>query len=196
MGPVNFAKKVRGKKVGGQDSSKIPEMLTMRICADKSAEVFDFSGIALPIVAGFKIDLHELHLSSYSWDDEISDSDREMWIQNFEVMNRLGTCVTWSRAVIPTDAVNMNMELIGAGDASEKIACSGCYIRFKRKNGSLSCQLLFAKSKIVNNMTLPRAELLAATLNTHATEIVKRSLKNHVTNTIYVLDYEEGSYIR
>ena len=55
-----------------------------------------------------------------------------------------------------------------------------------------SCQLLLAKSKIISEGTsLPRAELVAATLNTHTTEIVKRALKRqNIVKVIYVLDSE------
>ena len=87
--------------------------------------------------------------------------------------------VVWPRAVIPADAVNLDVDLIGAGDASMKIACGGCYIRFLRKDGTYSCQLMTAKSKIVNDLTLPRAEFSACTINTHLVENVKSGpLKN------------------
>ena len=156
----------------------------------KVAEVFDLCGLVSPIMSGLKIDLHELVVSSYDWDDQISYAERERWIRNFEMIETLGD-VLWSRAVIPSNAESMNMELIGAGDASQKIACSGCYVRFKRKDGSYSCQLMLSKSKIVaEDTSLPRAELLASTLNTHTTEIVKRSLKEKIVSCIYVLDSE------
>ena len=165
----------------------------MKICAGKKAKIFDISGLILPITAAFKIDLHELHLSSYTWDDALSDADREIWIKHFDVMGKLDT-LSWSRAVIPVDAVSMDMELIGAGDASN-LACSACYVRFQRKDGSRSCQLLLAKSKIVTqDTTLPRGELAAGNLNTHATEIARRSVEKYVTNVVYVLDSEIALY--
>ena len=192
-GKPNFAKRVRGKRVESEDSEKVPKKLTMKVCAGKHAEIFDISGLILPITAAFKIDLHELHLS-YRWDDVLSDSDRGSWISHFEVMAQLGT-LSWSRAIIPEDAVSMDMELIGTGDASKDLACSACYARFKRKDGSWSCQLFLAKSKIVTkDTTLPRAELMAATLNTHATEIAQRAVQKYVTNVIYVLDSEIALY--
>ena len=154
-GPLNFSKKVRGRKVKSEDSAKIPDKLTMKICAGKNAEVFDISGLLLPITCAFKIDLHQLHLSSYSWDDGLSDKDRETWVKHFEVMGQLDT-LSWTRAVIPSDAIDMKMQLIGTGDASQDLACSACYIRFKRKDGSWSCQLFLAKSKVVTkDTTLP-----------------------------------------
>ena len=191
VGLLNFSKKRRGKKSDDEDSWVVPKKLTKRICMGKVAEVFDLTGLVCPIMSGLKLDLHDLHMFPYDWDDQISDVDREKWLKNFKLIEELGG-VLWSRVVIPNDAVSRDVDLIGAGDASQGMACSACYIRFKRKDCSYSCQLLLAKSKIVSKGTsLPRAELLAATLNTHTTEIVKRALKKeNVVNTIYVLDSE------
>ena len=71
----------------------------------------------------------------------------------------------------------MNIETIGTADASENMICVAVYARFKRKNGSHSCQLVLARSKIVpNNTTVPRAELMAAVLNASASKLVKNSI--------------------
>ena len=192
IGPVTFATKNvgKGKRKSGEKTNIVPKQLTKRVCAGKVGAVFDLIGLVCPIVAGFKIDLHELHLS-YDWDDVLSDVDREIWVKNFQLMEDLSSLI-WPRAVIPADAVSLDMELIGAGDASKRMACGGCYIRFKRKDGTYSCQLMSAKSKIVSDdITLPRAELFASTINTHLTEVVKRSLKNqNIINVIYILDSE------
>ena len=189
VGPPNFNKKCRGKKEGVQ--RKVPDKLTLHICSSKSAEIFDFSGLFLPITIGFKIDIHDLHMSQFGWDSPpLSLAEREKWIRNFEVMGDLAELV-FQRAVIPPNAKSLKMELIGAGDASEKVACSGCYVRFECKDGSYSSQLLLAKSKIIKEgTTIPRAELIAATLNTHTVEIVKRSLKDRVIDTFYILNLE------
>ena len=190
MGVLNFGKKYRGKKSENEDSSQVPKKLTKRICAGKVGEVFDLTGLSCPVTGGFKIDLHNLHLS-YGWDDMISETDRQIWINNFESMNELGQ-LTWVRSVIPDDFVSKDAELIGTGDASESLACAACYIRFRCVDGSYSCRLMLAKTKIIGeDTTLPRAELLASTLNTHVTEVVKRALKRmNITKVIYVLDSE------
>ena len=59
------------------------------------------------------------------------------------------------------------------------------------KNDRYSCQLILGKSKIVpEGMSLPRAELYAAVLNVHVTEIVKRSLKERCVSSVLVMDSE------
>ena len=105
-------------------------------------------------------------------------------------METLTNC-SWPRPVIPRDRAN-NEIVIGCGDASEKIACADCHIRCLKEDGTFSCQMILSKTKIVPvEMTLPRGELLAATLNTHITEIVKRSLKRfNISKCVYILDSE------
>ncbi len=67
--------------------------------------------------------------------------------------------------------------------------CSAVYVRIKRKNGLFSCQLVFARTKIVpKDMTLPRAELFAATLNATTAHIVKLSLSDHIEDRISLID--------
>ena len=55
------------------------------------------------------------------------------------------------------------MDTIDAGDASPDIACTAVYARYLRKAGDYSCQLVFARSKLLpEGITQPRAELVAA----------------------------------
>ena len=65
----------------------------------KVGEVFDMSGLACSIVAEFKLDLSDLH-PKYDWKNIISDSYRNIWIDNFDTMNDLDG-VVWSRSVAP-----------------------------------------------------------------------------------------------
>ena len=105
-------------------------------------------------------------------------------------MEMLGS-LKYSRVVIPENAADLNVELISAGDASSKMTCAACYVRYRLKDGSHSCQLVLGKTKIVpEGMTLPRAELCAAVLNVHIAEVVKRALKERVVDQILVGDSE------
>ena len=64
---------------------------------------------------------------------------------------------------------------------SLEMACSVVYVRIKRKNGKYSCQNVFAKSKIIpDGMSIPRAELVAATLNAATGHVVKLSLGDYI----------------
>ena len=185
IGPLNFSKRRRGKKVESEDAWKVPDKLTKRICAGKVGEVFDITGFVAPIVAGFKLCIRDLVIAGYGWDDRLPDLYRAVWLSNFQKMRRIGDMV-YNRAVVPGDALSMDVELISAGDASEKMTCAATYIRFKLKGDGHSCQLVLAKTKVVpENTTLPRAELMAATLNVRVSEIVRRSLRNKIIDSLF-----------
>ncbi|MCH2406211.1 MAG: A17 family peptidase, partial [Nitrosopumilus sp.] len=175
IGPLNFAKKYRGKKVKCADRPGIPEKLTRRQCVGKVAEIFDLTGRITPITAHMKLDLNVLVKRKLDWDDTIPDDLRYVWISHFEMIMELGQ-IRFKRAIVPHDAVNLNINTIDTGDASGSIACVAIYARFQKKNGEFSCQLVFARSKILpENITQPRGELFAANLNAHTGEVVKRS---------------------
>ena len=139
-----------------------------------------------PIIGGFKIDLHEFVLRQIGWDDVIPDELKSTWLENFELIKDLGE-VTFRRCIVPVDAVNLDIETIEIGDASQQLVCSAVYVRFKRKSGNYSCQLCFAKTKIVpRDMTLPRAELFAAVLTASIGHVVFTSLSAFIKN-VYIL---------
>ena len=171
---VNFAKKCRGRKK--DEIYKVPENLTRRHCTAKVAEIFDLTGMLTPIVATMKLDLHDLVLLKLDWDDKIPENLRQVWLNHFEMMSEINT-LKYERAIVPIDAVDTKIETFGFGDASKVMICVAIYVRFLKRNGEYSCQLVFGRSKLVpENMTLPRAELFAALTNCHTGEVVNRAL--------------------
>ena len=109
------------------------------------------------------------------WNDKIPNDLKEIWLANFQSIKNLGT-IRFKRVVIPIDTVSLDIETIDVGDASHSAVCSVVYARVLRSNGEYSCQLVFARSKLVQeNVTIPRAELLAALLNANTGHIVKLS---------------------
>ena len=184
---LNFSKKRRGRK-SVENIGVIPEKLSKRDCVSRVYEVHDPLGWVTPITAAFKIDLQEFTLKGLDWDDPIPANLRETWISNFKQIDELKE-VKFRRAVVPADAVDTNVQLIGAGDSSQVMICIGVYARFKRKNGQYSCQLLFGRSKTVpQDMTLPRAELLALTMNASTVHIATISLGARVQKVWLVSD--------
>ena len=167
---LNFAKKRQGRKK--EVISEIPENLSRRHCASKVGEVFDLAGLCVPITGTMKVDLHVLTARNLKWDDTIPDDLKPVWFSHFEMMAEMKH-LRYHRAVIPEDAVDLNVELLDFGDASKILICVAIYARFKRKNGKHSCQLIFGRTKLVpEGMTQPRAELYAALVCTHSGEVV------------------------
>ena len=185
---LNFNKKYRGKKASTKNADQIPKQLTRRQCVSKVAEVYDLTGKITPITAMMKHDLHELVQRQLDWDDCIPDELRPIWESHFEMIKEINN-IRFNRAVIPDDAVSLDINTINTADASKKIACSAIYVRFKRKLGNYSCQLVFSRSKLIPaNMSQPRAELFAATLNAHTSHIVKRSLSKYHRDSVNLTD--------
>ena len=172
---LNFGKRKRGRK-SQDDVGVIPADLLRIDCVSKVAEIFDPTGRATPITGGFKIDRQQLTLRKLDWEDRIPDDLRKLWVSNFEMMQELRN-IRFKRAVIPRDAISTDIEMICVADASNVMICVGIYARFRRRSGGFSCQLIFGRSKVVpKDMTLPRAELLAASVNAATAHVVKTSL--------------------
>ena len=151
----------------------VPDEITKRDCVGKVAEIFDPLGRVAPLVSGMKLDLNELTARKLDWDDPIPEDLKKTWFSSFEKMREIGE-IKYYRAIIPDDALDMDIETIDTADASENMICVAIYARFKRKRGSHSCQLVLARSKIVpKNTSIPRAELMAASLNASAGKLVK-----------------------
>ena len=60
------------------------------------------------------------------------------------------------------------------------LVCAAVYARFKRRDGSYSCQLIFARTKIVHDITIPRAELVTALLNASIGHVVRASSQDQL----------------
>ena len=174
---LNFAKKRRGRTEG--NITEVPKKLTRRIVASKVGEVFDLTGLLTPIVATLKLDLHTLVVQNLNWDDVLPDNLRNVWLSHFEMMTEIKD-LQYNRAVVPDDAISLDINTLEFGDASKDLICIAIYVRFMRKCGIYSCQLIFARSRLVpKDMTIPRAELYAALVNSHAGETVRRAIQKH-----------------
>ena len=177
-----------GKNCSQTRSNKKENRLTRRECVGRVGEIFDITGRFAPLLAAFKLDLNELCSLKLDWDDYVPSDLVPKWEKNFQTILEMRE-IRFKRCVVPDDAVSLEMETIEMGDSSLYMACAAVYVRFKRKNGLYSCQLIFARSKIVpKGMSIPRAELFAAVLNATTGHIVNLSLKNFIKNRISLTD--------
>ena len=184
---LNFSKRRRGRK-SDITQGIIPHKLTRRDCASKVAEIYDPLGRLTPITSGMKIDINQLTLRKLDWDDEIPESLRGVWSSHFEMMQEIGS-IRFKRAVIPEDAIDTCIETIDAGDASQTMMCVAIYGCFRRKSGGHSSQLVFARSKVVpKDMTLPRAELLAASINASTGFVVQKAFGDRFRKCLKLTD--------
>ena len=75
-----------------------------------------------------------------SWDDRIPDDLKPIWNSHYEMMQEIGK-VKFKHAVVPEDAVNLDVNTIDAADDSKKLACTAIYARFLKKDGIYSCHV-------------------------------------------------------
>ena len=184
---LNFSRKIRGKK-SVVHVGEIPDNLTRRDCVGKVAEIFDPLGKVTPITCGFKLDVNELSRRKLDWGDTIPDDLRKVWDDNFQLIKEIGT-VKFNRAIVPAGAISLDIETLDTADASESLVCVAIYARFELPQSMHSCQLIFSRSKIIPQYTtMPRAELIAATLNATTGHVVKMSLGKYHKSCLKLCD--------
>ena len=125
-------KKHRGKKPENEWN------FTRKI--SRAAEVFDLIGRFTPITARIKLDLSELSLRGLNWDNIIPDDLVPQWRNNFATISKLGE-IKFRVAIVPEDAVNLEMETCEIWDSSLDLAFSAVYARFKRKMAYIPANL-------------------------------------------------------
>ena len=81
-----------------------------------------------------KDDISILHKRGLDWEDALPAELKEIWVSNFGVIQELGE-VRFQRAVVPEDAVSLDITTIDTADASEILICSAIYVRFELKSG-------------------------------------------------------------
>ena len=133
-------------------------------------------GRVAPILGGMKLDISDLHKHGIGWDDPIPNSMKNVWGANFDLIQEIGN-IEFHIAVIPPDALDLDIETLEIADASEKLICAAVYARFQCLDGAHSCQLIINRNKIVHDIIIPRTELEAAVLNVSTGHIVHASLK-------------------
>ena len=180
----------RGKRpelVTGDIGDALKLKFTKRIITGKVAGVYDPLGLATPVTAKYKLDLHELTRLQLDWDDPVPLELLDTWVDNLENMQELKT-ISFRRTIIPSNAANTDIELITSVDASENLAVAAVHSRVLLKDGSYYTQLVAAKSKLVNTATIPRAELKGAVTGAILTHIVKQNLGDRYKSCVYVTD--------
>ena len=185
---MNFATKQRGKKEISEETKRIPTILTRKHCQGKVSEIFDIVGKVAPLTGGMKVDLRDFVDRGIGWKEGIPDELRLVWTSHFEMIQEIPN-LRYKRTIVPEDAVSLDIETIDTGDASNVLACVAIYARIKRRCGKYSCQLVFARTKLLERgTTQPRAELVAAMLNAHTGEVVNRAFGSLHTGAIKLSD--------
>ena len=189
IGDQRFGKKVRGKRP--PEKYFKTDGFSRTDCAARVGEIFDLPGRFAPLTAGFKLDLRDI--KDLNWDDNVPIEKVPKWRENFDMIKKLGE-IKFKRCVVPEDAISLDIDTIEVGDSSLEMSCSAIYVRFKRKNGLYSCQLIFGRTKIISDMTIPRGELFASVLTATTGHLVCLSLKKYLKSRVCLTDSQIALY--
>ncbi|XP_055645638.1 uncharacterized protein LOC129782531 [Toxorhynchites rutilus septentrionalis] len=127
------------------------------------AKLYDPLGLVSPVVAWAKIKMQQLWLSTFDWDDPISDDIARKW-EEFAAQLTLLKGYKVPRFVFLDDSISTQFHIFT--DASE-VGYGAClYTRLTGKEGQIKTELVAAKSRVapLKRLSLPRLELCAALL--------------------------------
>ena len=103
--------------------------------------------------------------------DSFPNELKNIWAWNFDLIKENRT-LRFHRAVIPDAAIHLDVETIDSAEAGENSVLAAIYARYKLRNWGHPCQLIFARTKITHDLTIPRAELAAILLNASTGHVV------------------------
>ena len=188
VGELNMNKKKRGEKkpnefpvVSEEDAELMLKevSLTRRMILAKISELFDPCGFWEPVKVQLKLELRKIQ--EFDWDEVIPMEFQTRWKEILSEIRIPRFCLPSLKVSGP------DIRLICLSDAAEFCGGAPIYACRRHKNGSWSCSLLAAKSKMLH-ATIPRNELSAILLCTELAFLVKKALGDRVGEIIYVTD--------
>ena len=191
---LNFNKKLRGAKrpnrfpvVSANDVTTVLQdiKISRRIVASKVAEFYDPIGLWEPLKLQMKLD--NVPLKGLDWDSELPPDLQDIWTDRFKQMLSI-PYMDAPRCIVPADAKNPDrLRLICMSDAAEEAGGCAIYGGFEREDGSFSCDLLLARSKLMNQK-VPRNELEGIKLMAETATAIKNTLGEKISDIIYCTD--------
>lgn len=161
--------------------------VTKRTILSVTAQLFDPIGLLAPIVILAKILIQEIWQLNLKWDESVPANIHSKWL-NFTDELRYIQQISVPRFVLVSNAVRI--ELHGFADSSERAYGACIYLKSIDSNNETKISLLSAKSRVapLKTTTLPRLELLAATLLAQLLSKFKQVLNIPIDNEYYWTD--------
>ncbi|XP_055585340.1 uncharacterized protein LOC129738173 [Uranotaenia lowii] len=154
--------------------------VTRRTVLSDIARIYDPLGLIGPVFVVAKIFIQSLWKDTISWDDLLEEKQQHFWIDYRQKLSYISEIVTPRWLEIPNI---VHHEVHGFCDASEKAYGACLYLRAISSDGTISAQLIAAKSKVAplgnskrqRRICLPRLELSAALTLSHLYNKIKES---------------------
>lgn len=161
---------------------------TKRNVLSSICKLFDPMGYLNPIITKAKLFIQKLWTSKLNWDDPLSPELSQEWTTFRDVLTRLPiiSLPRW----INLGPDNRTVEIHGFADASTKAYGACAYVRILHQNGSVSVNLLCARSRVapLKTISLPRLELCAALLLSQLVARIYKLLASLVSDVLLYSD--------
>ncbi|GFX08337.1 uncharacterized protein TNCV_3268261 [Trichonephila clavipes] len=163
------------------------EKITKRKILSLVSRVFDPIGFLAPVMIQPKILLQATWKTKEAWDNEVNDEIRKKfskwgkqlkYFKNIKIPRWLG------------EMEESNLSIHTFVDASKTAYAACIFLRSESNTGSVTVQLLQARSRItpMKTITIPRLELMAATIGARLFSSVKHALKISNIKTYFWTD--------
>jgi hypothetical protein len=188
--PLTLGKSKRGQPaapIDGDIADALGKKFTKRVLAGRVASVYDPLGLVTPITSQLKLDMSTVCKMANGWDDKLPVELLPVWTNNLKEISKLAMIEVPRNVGADGEGIHKFVMIVSA-DASESIAAAAVYSRVELSNGVFDCNLLMAKSKIVNKCSIPRAEMRAATLAAGLAHVVRSNLGQWISKEIFITD--------
>ena len=150
-------------------------MITSSVAAQ-----WDMTGKIAPVTLRIKHDLRRLIAESPEWDASVSQLSRGLWIQNFDILDRVRDFVYVLNSR-PSDALRSSCRLWIMVDAAKWGLMVTVYVGWERSGGDYSCAHLYGKGILgPEALTLPQKELHIFSVGADLSELLSVMLEDWV----------------
>lgn len=160
--------------------------ITPRAVASAIAQLYDPSGLALPVIVSGKILQQKIWKAKLGWDQELTPELKEEWFEyakNIQALEhlRVPRWLEWT----PKDTVELHV----FADSSELAMGASAYLVTHRE-GEVHANLITSRSKVAptKKVPIPKLELSAAVLAAKLAKFVRRALRFNNIPTFFWTD--------
>ena len=156
------------------------------------SSVFDPLGFAAPVILVAKLLLQELCRLKYDWDDIMTDDLYDLWQNWLNDLKHLPD-IHIPRCLNISDKPYCQLahcELHHFADASSRGYGMVSVLRLVTHDGHVFCNFVMGKARLapLKTVSIPRLELMAATLAVQADQMLKPNLEVDLTDTVFWTD--------
>ena len=153
---------------------------TKRSLLRVTAKVYDPFGFISPFTVSFKVIFQQLCTQKVNWDDKLEGSSLVHWMRLSKEFSLL-TSIQVPRCLFAKDRSPVRCQLHGFSDASEKAYAAVIFLRIEYSEGdSVDANIVASKARVspIKKQTIPRLELLGATILARLLNTVQQQLNS------------------